>query len=187
MNETLIANINAVVQHNDILYHLGDWSFGRGDTNNAQHYLDQVNCKNIVLITGNHDPHQSNGRAKREFAALFSGGCFDMLRIKVSIGGQKQEIVLNHYAMRVWNKSHHGAFHLWGHSHYSLPDDPQSLSLDVGIDAVAGRSTGKTHQELQNDNSWHMLDPHQYRPISLQEISVLMSIKTFKPIDHHGS
>ena len=44
----------------------------------------------------------------------------------------KQGIVLCHYAMRVWNKSHHGNFMLYGHSHGSLADDPNSMSFDVG-------------------------------------------------------
>ncbi len=163
MNKTLIDNINAVVQSGDILYHLGDFSFGpRNKSNNAQHYLDQINCKNIILITGNHDPHYSNGTARPEFAALFSGGVYSQLRIKVMISGEKQEIVLNHYAMRVWNKSHYGAWHLFGHSHGTLSDDPNSLSLDVGMDA------------------------HNYQPVSLSQVAEIMETKNFIPIDHHG-
>jgi hypothetical protein len=29
--------------------------------------------------------------------------------------------VLCHYAMRVWNRSHHGAWHLYGHSQGESP------------------------------------------------------------------
>jgi hypothetical protein len=47
----------------------------------------------------------------------------------------KQGIVLCHYAMRVWPHSGHGAWQLYGHSHGNLPDDPLSLSMDVGIDS----------------------------------------------------
>jgi calcineurin-like phosphoesterase family protein len=32
----------------------------------------------------------------------------------------------------VWNASHHGALHFYGHSHGNLPGDSQSL--DVGVD-----------------------------------------------------
>ena len=74
----------------------------------------------------------------------------------------KRKIVLLHYAMRVWNRSHHGSWHLYGHSHGSLPDDPNSLSFDVGVDC------------------WG------YAPISYQEVKSVMSGKTFAPIDHHG-
>ena len=36
--------------------------------------------------------------------------------------------------MRVWNKSHRGAWHLYGHTHGNLPDDIETLSTDVGTD-----------------------------------------------------
>jgi len=46
----------------------------------------------------------------------------------------KQRIVLCHYAMRVWPHHAQGAWHLYGHSHGNLPDEPLSLSLDVVVD-----------------------------------------------------
>jgi len=64
--------------------------------------------------------------------------------------------------MRVWNKSHHGALNLYGHSHGSLPDDPHALAIDVGVDC------------------------HNFTPISFEQVKKIMSKKTFKPIDHHG-
>ena len=42
------------------------------------------------------------------------------------------QLVLCHYAMRVWRNSHHGAIHLYGHSHGNLIGDSQSC--DVGVD-----------------------------------------------------
>ena len=36
--------------------------------------------------------------------------------------------------MRVWHQSFRGAWHLYGHSHGKLPEDPASLSMDVGVD-----------------------------------------------------
>jgi calcineurin-like phosphoesterase family protein len=71
-------------------------------------------------------------------------------------------IVMCHYAMRVWNRSHRGAWMLYGHSHGSLPDDPGALSIDVGVDC------------------------HDYTPISHDDIGRIMAKKTWKPIDHHG-
>jgi calcineurin-like phosphoesterase family protein len=47
-----------------------------------------------------------------------------------SINGQY--IWCSHYAHRVWNLSHHGSWHIYGHSHGSLP--PIGLSWDVGVD-----------------------------------------------------
>ena len=55
MNDTLVNNINEAVGENDILFHLGDWSFGGFDK--IAEFRDRINCKNIHLILGNHDHH----------------------------------------------------------------------------------------------------------------------------------
>jgi calcineurin-like phosphoesterase family protein len=72
-----------------------------------------------------------------------------------------QDITLCHYAMKVWNKAHHGAWQLFGHSHGTLPDDPNALQLDVGVD------------------SW------DFTPVTVEQIYDRMALKNFKPIDHH--
>lgn len=41
-------------------------------------------------------------------------------------------IVLCHYGMRVWDRSHYNSWHLYGHSHGALPS--QGMSMDVGVD-----------------------------------------------------
>jgi calcineurin-like phosphoesterase family protein len=146
MDEKLIENINRVVKPNDTLYHLGDWSF-----RNAAGYRQRINCQDITLILGNHD------KERGVYPRLFRG-VYPYLEIK----SEGRSITLCHYAMRVWNKSHHGAWQLYGHSHGSLPDDPNSLSFDVGVDCWA------------------------YTPINLRTVAETMATKTFVPIDHHG-
>ncbi len=54
------------------------------------------------------------------------------LEVKDSDDPRTPPVVLSHYAFRVWNRSHHGAIHLYGHSHGNLPGDSQSC--DVGVD-----------------------------------------------------
>lgn len=49
-------------------------------------------------------------------------------------------VVLLHYAMRTWPKSHHGSLHLYGHSHGAVPGDRQSC--DVGVDCWNLRPVG---------------------------------------------
>ena len=44
----------------------------------------------------------------------------------------KQAIVLCHYCMRVWPKSHYGSWQLFGHSHGGLPG--VGKQMDVGVD-----------------------------------------------------
>lgn len=53
MNKTIIDNCNRKVRQNDELYILGDVSFGR--VQETVELLQQLSCKNIHLIIGNHD------------------------------------------------------------------------------------------------------------------------------------
>ena len=55
MNDRLVAGINSSVGENDILIHLGDWSFGGFDS--IREFRERLNCKNIHLVLGNHDHH----------------------------------------------------------------------------------------------------------------------------------
>lgn len=153
MDEALIANWNAKVTKNDIVFHLGDFSFAP-----AENYVPRLNGT-IRLIRGNHDhpadrlQHAHRSTNKQPFISID-----DVRQIVV----KDQRIWLSHYAHRVWPSSHHGCWHLYGHSHGSLPDDRNSLSFDCGVDC------------------------HNYTPLSFEEVQQIMSKKTFKPIDHHG-
>lgn len=124
-NQTLVDNINRIVGEGDVLWHCGDWSFGGFD--NILKFRQQIKCKEIHLIFGNHDHHIERNR----------GGCrgyFNSTQHYKEISIEKQKIILFHYAMRVWNQSHQGAICLYGHSHNSIPND-YGLSMDVGVDA----------------------------------------------------
>lgn len=143
-DEALIANWNSKVTRRDIVYHCGDFAWV-----NVAKYAARLNGQ-IHLVMGNHDRLKSED--KKHFASIS-----DLKTVKV----QGQSIILCHYAMRVWNKSHYGAWHLYGHSHGSLPDDPNSLSFDVGMDC------------------------HGYYPIEFDEVKAIMSTKTYNPVDHH--
>ena len=158
MDTAIIERINARVGPDDWLYHLGDFSFRGGD---PAAYRARVRCRNMVLILGNHDPCFADGTARPEFASLFKA-VHNLLKVTVQIDGRSQIVVLCHYAMRVWDRSHHGTWHLYGHSHGSLPDNPHALSWDVGVDA--------------ND----------FSPLSVPQVAEIMSKKRFVPIDHHG-
>ncbi|MBX7132541.1 MAG: metallophosphoesterase [Fimbriimonadaceae bacterium] len=158
MDAAIIERINARVGPDDWLYHLGDFSFRGGD---PAVYRARIRCRNMVLILGNHDPCFADGTARPEFASLFKA-VHNLLKVTVQIDGRSQIVVLCHYAMRVWDRSHHGTWHLYGHSHGSLPDNPHALSWDVGVDA--------------ND----------FSPLSVPQVAEIMSKKRFVPIDHHG-
>ena len=60
MNAAIVNNINEVVGQDDILIHLGDWSFGGFE--NIEEFYHRLICKNIHLILGNHDHHIDRNR-----------------------------------------------------------------------------------------------------------------------------
>jgi calcineurin-like phosphoesterase family protein len=147
---TLIANWNKAVSNQDTVYFLGDFALCNPNRmNNIMYQLNGIK----YFIKGNHD--------KKPTIALYCNvGVYLGNLEEIKIGSQR--IVLCHYAMRVWNKSHHGSWHLHGHSHHNLSDDPNSLSIDVGING------------------------YDYNPISFEQVSEIMSKKVYKPKDHHG-
>lgn len=158
MNDTLVNNWNSLVKKSDTVFHLGDFALTKRPEN-ACNLLAELNGYKY-LIFGNHDRYL---RKDSEFCSMFEE-TRDLMEINVpdkdAHKGQ-QRIVLCHYAMRTWNKAHYGTWQLFGHSHNSLPDDPNSLSCDVGVDA------------------WN------YTPVSYDQIKEKMKSKSFKPIDHH--
>lgn len=69
----------------------------------------------------------------RQAGAQTEGG-FSLARQSGRSFDSRQPIVLCHYALRVWNRSNRGSWHLYGHSNGRLPEVPHSLSMDVGVD-----------------------------------------------------
>lgn len=152
MNNKLVSCINEKVKADDILYHLGDWSFG--GEHNIRAFRERINCKNIHLIFGNHDQHIEN--YKKVNHLLFSSTGYYK---EISVKGNK--ICLFHFCQKIWNKMHHGAIHLYGHSHGTLPDQ-NNRSMDVGVDT------------------------NNYYPYHIDEILRLKE-REVSIIDHHNS
>jgi len=119
MDEALLKNINDKVKPTDRLYFLGDMT---GKNKPVDKYLERINCQHIFFIRGNHDPKQL---PKHKLEAVG-----ELATIEI----EGQPIVLCHYALRVWNRSHYGAWNLHGHSHGQLPRIPGVKAIDVGVD-----------------------------------------------------
>lgn len=162
MNQAIVDGINKYVGEDDILYHLGDWSFG--GIEQILKFMDRIYCSNIHLILGNHDHHIKNNKeitgTHFKTRNLFTS-VNDVLEITIN----KQKLFLSHYAHRVWNHSHKGVIHLFGHSHGSLP--MYGKSMDVGID-VAHKMFG------------------EYRPFHFDEIMDIMNKREVNFVDHHS-
>lgn len=126
MNDTIVNNINEVVKQEDILIHLGDWSFGGFE--NIRKFYDRIICKNIHLILGNHDHHILNNRENVQELFL------TVSQYETLVIG-KQEFRLMHYPISSWDGLNKGVMHLHGHCH--LPTElrfGKGKRVDVGID-----------------------------------------------------
>lgn len=157
MNEALIKNWNALVKPEDTVYHLGDFAFmPYREFKNTVRRLNGI----IHVILGNHDNVISNN-----VKDLISSGSLASVQNYLEIKPAGQMIVLFHYGQRVWNKSHHGSIHLYGHSHGSLP--PHGKSVDVGVDC----------KEITPE----------YRPIHLDEVLAYMKNRQGEKVDHHDA
>jgi calcineurin-like phosphoesterase family protein len=162
MNMALVSGINKYVKEDDILYHLGDWSFG--GIHNIKIFRDSLCCKNIHLIRGNHDQHIVDKEVKYLDTSFNPIDLFTSVQDVAQFKYGKQGFFLSHYSHRVWSGSHKGVIMLYGHSHSSIPDFGRSM--DVGVD-VAYKKFG------------------EYRPFSIDEIIEIMSIRDSHKIDHH--
>lgn len=155
MNETIISNWNSIVTPEDTVYHLGDVSFTNQEK--TEKYLSRLNGT-IYHLRGNHD------RKLRTTRFEWSRDYFELnIEDKDAHRGSKL-IILCHYPMATWNKSHHGSLHLHGHCHGNLPKDFNIYRLDVGVDC------------------WN------YSPVSYAQIKKEFQTNYNPPShDHHGN
>jgi calcineurin-like phosphoesterase family protein len=137
MNAEIVGNINEVVGQNDILIHLGDWSFGGFEV--IEEFRNKIVCKNIHIVTGNHDHHiESN---KDGVQSLFSSvSKYLDLSVKLPqtvklIPAKEYRFALMHFPIASWDNMARGAIHLHGHVHF--PANKRigaGKMMDVGVD-----------------------------------------------------
>lgn len=66
MDDTIIKNINERIQENDLLFHLGDFCMTKSSEASEapkrafDYYREQIKCKNIIFVRGNHDKNNTN-------------------------------------------------------------------------------------------------------------------------------
>jgi len=126
MNSTIVNNINEVVGQDDMLIHLGDWSFGGFEQ--VREFWDRIICKNIHLVLGNHDHHIENNRDG-------SQGLFKSVSHYNTLEIGQFKFRLMHYPISSWDGLGKGVMHLHGHCH--LPNNlklSKGQRMDVGMD-----------------------------------------------------
>jgi len=111
MDETLISNHNSLVTDKDTVIHAGDFTL----FHQAGKYISQLNGHHF-FIRGSHDYWLKGSNVHEIWERNIDG----------------HYIVVCHYAMRVWPRSHYNSWLLFGHSHGKLP--PIGKQHDIGVD-----------------------------------------------------
>ena len=117
MDEALVENWNKTISKNDVVFHLGDVSWGRFD-------LSRLNGDKH-LIVGNHDNLKD---ISRHFSTISQ---YSELKGYLPKG---RKLILMHYPIESWNGKFHRSVHLHGHSHNTC-DNSGLLRFDVGVDS----------------------------------------------------
>lgn len=160
MNTAIVKSINSVVGENDILYHLGDWSFG--GLENIWHLRKQIKCHHIIKVIGNHDEHIKKDKFlpflekqdnviyelsdKNDFHTLSitkkngDVSAWDLFEKVIDGTGnegieieiENQKIILNHYPLKTWKGINDGTWLLYGHEHGRFKNVEDGKMIDVG-------------------------------------------------------
>ena len=148
----------------DNFYYLGDFSLTQPYKTESYLATLKTSGANLFFIKGNHDKKE-NIKLFKEYGTFLG----EKKTIKINMNGTEYVIVLDHFAGRVWDRSHHGSYHLYGHSHDGLDKAGNywGRSMDVGI-MSALRIKG------------------EYDLFTFEEIHNILSKREIKIIDHHG-
>jgi len=173
MDAALISKWNNMIDDDDIVYVLGDFTLG--NLARAIHYFGKLNGQ--IYASSNPWHHDSRwiipamkGAVTQQVCQTHRGGALTETFIKtksqlnvilippiyVTTFGDRV-IVMSHYPLAVWDRKHHGSFHLHGHCHGS--HKPVGRIMDVGV------------------------DQHNYMPVSAERI--LTSLETL-PMSVNG-
>lgn len=106
MNKTIIDNWNSVVGHDDEVFILGDFCWGKEAR--WVELLEQLNGQK-TLITGNHDIKPN--KCRRYFVDV---------KEKKTIKDGERKIVLCHEPIPCFQNHFYGWYHLYGHVHTSF-------------------------------------------------------------------
>lgn len=179
MNDAIVNGINSVIQQEDILYFLGDWSFG--GIENVWNLRKRIVCRTIHFVLGNHEQHIKKNtqiaipatdriildaldiiyeRDSQNLNHVYLQDLFTSVNYYREIEIDKQVFVLSHYPMEEWfEMDRKGGIMLHGHCHHTIDNcmiNATYKRMDVGID-------------------WK-----EFRPYSLEEILGIMNKRKLK-------
>lgn len=134
MDSIIIENHNSIVSKNDCVIHAGDFSLLNNIKDVHDKYINKLNGHHIFIM-GSHDYWLKSTKYQYIW----------------TIKEKAIFIVICHYAMRTWERSHWNSWQLFGHSHGTL--DGVGKQIDIGVDT------------------------NNFYPYSLNEISDIMNCK----------
>lgn len=117
-DEGLMDNWNERVKVRDTVIIDGDISYA--SVSKTKHILRRLNG-NKIMVTGDHDKVVWQCRE-----------CFKEITQYKTITVDKKFIVIFHWCIRAWQRSHYNSYHAYAHSHGKLP--PIGKSWDIGVD-----------------------------------------------------
>lgn len=144
MDSDMTERWNEVVSPEDTVWHLGDFTLG--SIASFQKYIYQLNGT-FFIVPGGHD-----WRWLKEYDPEWQGiNVTDPLitldELLPKKDGHPQPIVLCHYPLLSWDRSHYGTPHLHGHVHNTIgstigksgdlllpPNMAPGTRIDVGVD-----------------------------------------------------
>lgn len=115
MNSALMDNHNSIVKAGDIVIHAGDFTLSKNRKKIQLSIIDHLNGTHIFL-KGSHDYWLKRDKPPQIWEKAIDD----------------QYIVVCHYAMRTWARSHWNSWQLYGHSHGKLA--PVGKQWDIGVD-----------------------------------------------------
>lgn len=163
MDRKLIENINETVGVDDDLWILGDFVF-RGGKDRVREVRDQIHCKNVHLVRGNHD---------RDYTR---DGIFTSVNDYVELNTRFGKFMLFHYPILDWDSSHHGTIHLHGHIHSTGEYNAENMKRTLGSLFAYGH--GKEGEIWEQPLRMYDVgvDANDYRPVSMMELAVKLSL-----------
>lgn len=123
MNETMIANWNAVVPPIGTVFILGDMFWKTGNIKDLTTVMNRLHG-NKILVKGNHDLLSDS-----EYEKLGFTGVYNYLELTI----EKQKLACFHYPILEWAGFYKGSWHLYGHVH-GRGNHFSKRVLDVGMD-----------------------------------------------------
>lgn len=138
MDGALVSAWNEVVEANDIVLHLADFTLSNRSV--AQAYLKQLNGRiNLLCYPWHHDkrwlPHPDTIMMARRHCVTWSHPLVVLEVPELGSGGHPLAITLCHYPLAIWDRKHYGAIHCHGHSHGDY--EGEGRIIDVGVDSAA--------------------------------------------------